>query len=99
MSLPPAATNLHNVQVSTCIDPVEKLEPLFGEVAMTRTLAVCALLVATSLLPGCIAIDGGHTEKNATAGQQLIDLKAALDKGAITQAEYDTKKSQILAGR
>jgi len=66
---------------------------------MTRMLALCALLATTSLLPGCIAIDGGHTEKQATTGQQLIDLKAALDKGAINQAEYDTKKSQILAGR
>lgn len=31
-----------------------------------------------------------------TIGQQLIDLKKALDAGAITQAEYETEKAKIL---
>ena len=31
-----------------------------------------------------------------TTGQELTDLKAALDAGAITQDEYDKKRKQIL---
>jgi len=33
---------------------------------------------------------------NTTTGQELIDLKQALDSGAITQAEYDELKLNII---
>ena len=36
------------------------------------------------------------TEINTTTGQELIDLKQALDSGAITQEEYDELKLQII---
>ena len=66
---------------------------------MVRTLALGLLLsVAVFSLPACIGIGGNSDSHPPTQGQQLIDLKAALDKGAITQAEYDQKKAQILAG-
>ena len=45
-------------------------------------------------LGGCIAIGGSSSRP--TKGQELIDLKAALDRGAITEADYETTKSQIL---
>jgi len=32
----------------------------------------------------------------ATAGQQLMDLKKALDAGAITSQEYERQRQQIL---
>ena len=64
---------------------------------MIRTLGLCAILFALAM-PACLAIDGSHDER-PTTGKQLIDLKAALDAGAITQGEYDTKKAQILASR
>ena len=65
---------------------------------MIRSLAIVfALVVATSVLSSCIAIGGTQNDHRPTAGQELIDLKAALDKGAITQQEYDQKKEQILA--
>ena len=32
-----------------------------------------------------------------TVGQQLLDLKKALDAGAITEQEYETEKAKILS--
>jgi hypothetical protein len=65
---------------------------------MFRSLAL-ALVLSTSVLslPGCIAVGGNENSHPPTTGQQLVDLKAALDRGAITQAEYDQKKAQLLA--
>ncbi len=69
---------------------------------MTRTVILfaaflCALVLSASL-PSCVGIDGSHsTTAQPTTGQELIDLKTALDKGVITQAEYDQKRAQIMA--
>ncbi|MGN6368934.1 MAG: SHOCT domain-containing protein [Phycisphaerae bacterium] len=63
---------------------------------MKRTVVVCLLAAALATMSGCIAIGGSETSARPTTGQELIDLKAALDKGAINQAEYDTKKADIL---
>ena len=65
---------------------------------MIRTLGLCAILL-TAALPSCVAIDGSHSGERPTTGKQLLDLKAALDSGAITQGEYDSKKAQILAAK
>jgi hypothetical protein len=62
---------------------------------MMRWLAV-GLLLGAMVLPGCIAVGGTSSAPTPTAGQELMDLKMALDRGAITQAEYDQKKAQIL---
>lgn len=60
-------------------------------------IAVSAML----LLNGCIGLSlggGSKTESHhATLGQQLIDLKAARDNGAITDAEYQAQKTRLLA--
>ena len=53
-----------------------------------------ALAVIPMILCGCIAVSG--TDNSPTKGQELVDLKLALDRGAITQAEYDSTKAQIL---
>ncbi len=57
-------------------------------------------LSAMVLLTGCLAlqIGGGDKkeERKASTGQQLIDLKAARDRGAITDAEYETQKAKVL---
>jgi len=64
---------------------------------MIRTLgALVAIVVMTSVLSSCIAIGGTQNDHRPTAGQELVDLKTALDKGAITQEEYDKKKALIL---
>ena len=36
------------------------------------------------------------TEINTTTGQELLDLKQALDSGVITQEEYDELKLKII---
>ena len=37
-----------------------------------------------------------HYNKNVTKGQELIDLKDALNKGALDQDEYDLMKDRII---
>jgi hypothetical protein len=48
-----------------------------------------------------LQVGGGDKKdaRKATVGQQLIDLKAAKDAGAITEAEYETQKAKILTGK
>lgn len=67
---------------------------------MKRRLPFLLALSALTLLSGCIAVGGTRSSSaiQPTSGQQLIDLKRALDCGAITPAEYDAKKAQILKG-
>jgi hypothetical protein len=60
-------------------------------------LAVCGLL-----LFGVAACGGGGAEVRSevtttTTGQQLIDLKKALDSGAMTQQEYEKERKKILS--
>jgi hypothetical protein len=59
-------------------------------------LAVCGLFVF-----GIAACGGGGAEvksevSTTTTGQQLIDLKKALDAGAINQQEYERERKKIL---
>ena len=37
-----------------------------------------------------------QTEINTTTGQELMDIKQALDTGAITQEEYDELRTKIM---
>lgn len=37
--------------------------------------------------------------RRSTVGQELIDLKRAYESGAISEAEYAAKKSELLAPR
>lgn len=62
-----------------------------------RTLPACALIGATAL-QGCVAV-GSSKQENPTLGRQLIDLKAALDAGAMTEAEYNSTKQQLLSAK
>jgi hypothetical protein len=61
---------------------------------------VAITLSACSLFTGCLALQVGGGDKKdaprATVGQQLIDLKAAKDSGAISEAEYQTQKARLL---
>ena len=59
-------------------------------------LAVCGLFVS-----GLAACGGGGADvrsevSTTTTGQQLIDLKKALDAGAINQQEYEKERQKIL---
>ena len=63
-------------------------------------LPTAIFLSAMWLLTGCLALQVGGGDKKemqkATIGQQLIDLKAAKDAGAITESQYQAKKATIL---
>ena len=58
------------------------------------------LLTISGLFISCGAFNKaeGHLHYSSTisTGQALIDLKEALDSGAINQAEYDTLKQKII---
>ena len=71
---------------------------------MTKLFIPTAIALSAMLLSsGCLALQVGGGDKkeveNATVGQQLIDLKAARDTGAITDAEYQTQKAKLLNGK
>ncbi len=61
------------------------------------TLALSAILLFGGCVGGLNLGGGTKTEvRNPTLGQQLIDLQKARDSGAITPAEYDAKKAELL---
>jgi hypothetical protein len=47
-------------------------------------------------LSGCIGLSIGSSKKTPSLGQELVDLKAALDAGAISPDEYEQKRGEIL---
>ncbi|NNJ26407.1 SHOCT domain-containing protein [Alienimonas chondri] len=54
-------------------------------------------LVATPLLGvGCVSLGEWDFSRKPTIGQQLLDLKAARDGGAVSQEEYQTKRLELL---
>lgn len=59
------------------------------------------LMLCGMLLVGVVACGGGGADVKSevtttTVGQQLMDLKKALDAGAITQTEYEKERKKIL---
>jgi hypothetical protein len=66
---------------------------------LPRTLAIVAL--CGFFLLGVVACGGGGAEVRSevtttTKGQQLMDLKKALDSGALTKDEYEKERKKIL---
>jgi len=64
-----------------------------------RTLVVGTL--CGLVLFGVVACGGGGAElksqvSTTTVGQELMDLKKALDAGAMTQQEYEKERKKIL---
>jgi len=67
---------------------------------MPKTLGMLAL--CGLVLLGVVACGGGGAEvksevSTTTTGQQLMDLKKALDAGAMTQEEYEKERKKILS--
>tara|TARA_B100000902_G_C26762573_1_gene646318 strand:- start:195 stop:518 length:324 start_codon:yes stop_codon:yes gene_type:complete len=61
---------------------------------------IALLLVA--LIVSCGSFNEGqaelHINKNISTGQELLDLKAALDKGVISEKEFDKLREDIING-
>ena len=68
---------------------------------MTLQKTVGVLALCGLFLLGVAACGGGGADikseiSTTTTGQQLMDLKKALDSGAITQQEYEKERKKIL---
>jgi hypothetical protein len=64
----------------------------------SRIPSLATLGAIASLSSGCVAVGGARHCEQPTLGKQLVDLKTALDSGAISEAEYAAAKSRMLAG-
>jgi hypothetical protein len=58
-------------------------------------------VLCTAAMISLTACGGGGAEikseiTTTSKGQQLIDLKKALDSGAMTQAEYERERAKVL---
>jgi len=67
---------------------------------MTRILPPGAAALLILALAGCggggASLESKSDVRTTTTGQELLDLKAALDAGAISQDEYDEQRERIL---
>lgn len=65
--------------------------------ALSTLGAIAALgAIQVGAIQGCVAVGGARNTEYPTVGKQLLDLKQALDAGAISQEEFDSVKSRIL---
>jgi len=68
-----------------------------GEILMKTKILIIMLLVLTV---GCGSFNEGqaelHINKNISTGQELLDLKAALDEGIINQEEFEKLREDII---
>jgi hypothetical protein len=69
------------------------------ELNMLKKMSLPSLLAAA--LISLAACGGGGAEikseiTTTSKGQQLIDLKKALDSGAMTQTEYERERGKVL---
>jgi len=63
---------------------------------LNKTILGATLIAVTLSLAAC----GSSTtiQQTETQGQQLMDLKEALDSGVINEKEYNSTKKKILKG-
>jgi hypothetical protein len=66
---------------------------------MKKAILIATLLIAAFSVAACGSrskTTSNTSVTTTTTGQQLTDLKAALDAGAITPDEYEKKRKDIL---
>lgn len=65
-----------------------------------RVLALVMAVMVMAGASGCAMFNKGtmHYSRTTTIGKELVDLKDAMDKGALTQDEYAKAKKDILEG-
>lgn len=64
---------------------------------LLASAVILAVVAATVTACGGGGATNANTVQTTTVGQQLIDLKKALDSGAITEAEYERQRKKILS--
>ena len=61
---------------------------------------ITLLIIILFFFTSCATLNRAHGElqfhKNTTKGQELLDLKKALDEGALTSTEYELIKQRII---
>ena len=67
---------------------------------------VLLMLLGSSVLAGVLSacsLGGGDETtvqtRSTTTGQELMDLKAAYDRGIITERQYEQQREKLLRGR
>jgi len=67
---------------------------------MKNTLLFLIIVLIVTIHTACGSLNKAqgefHYNNNVTKGQELLDLKNALDKEAIDQDEYDLMKNKII---
>jgi hypothetical protein len=65
-----------------------------------KAAGVVGAALSLMISSGCAMFNRGtlHYSRTTTMGKELVDLKDALDKGALTQDEYAKAKKDVLAG-
>jgi hypothetical protein len=61
-------------------------------------------LIVGAVFSSCLSIGGGdetvhQTQAAPTTGQELMDLKAAYDRGIISEQEYNQQRERLLKGK
>jgi len=65
-----------------------------------KILRVAAALLVANAISGCFSFRGGDEtviqQSSPTTERELADLKAAYDKGIISQQEYNQQRDRLL---
>lgn len=67
-----------------------------------KILMLSGSLILAGFLSGCSFGGGDETivqTKTTTTGQELQDLKAAYDKGILSDREYQQQRERLLSGK
>ena len=65
---------------------------------MKKIAAILTAIILVSTITGCAMGNKGtvHYTRTTTIGKELMDLKEAKDKGAMTEQEYNKVKEDIM---
>lgn len=65
---------------------------------MKKIAGILAVIILVIGMAGCAMGNKGtmHYNRTTTIGQELLDLKEAKDKGALSEEEYNKVKEDIL---
>ena len=65
---------------------------------MKRIVGILAVIILVSGIAGCAMGNKGtiHYNRTTTIGKELIDLKEARDKGALSEEEYNKVREDIM---